>query len=144
MNPNSFNLSQAAYVYGLANTPLFLVRKLQEDPSIRAIADACTGEEIVSELRRIIGDEPTNACDAVRPYAYLVALSFGTEIDHLNEASRLRTSVYQWYGYIAETLVAAFSPVQKQFVQVPGVLPTPPVSQEVGTATTTRLIIAPQ
>jgi hypothetical protein len=142
MNPRNFDLSQAAYVYGLANTPLFLARKLQTDPSVRAISVACTGQEILEELKVVLNADPASTEEAVRPYAYLVALSFKPEGDHLQEAARLQTSIHQWYSYIAETLVATYSPVQTQLIEVPGALSAPSVSQEQSVPTTTRVIIA--
>jgi hypothetical protein len=139
MNPIDFDLTQSSYIYGVSNTPLFLVRKLQADPSIRAISEACTGQQIVDALRSLMTVDPANAVEAVRPYAYLVALWFKPEIEHLQEAAKLQTSVYGWYAYIAQALIESFSPVHTQEIEVPGQLLAPAVS--FGSATPTSRII---
>jgi hypothetical protein len=141
MNPNDVDLRQASYVYGIANTPLFLVRKLQDDPAIRALGTECPGEQLVDALRLIAALEPANSVEAVRPYAFLVALWFNPKIEHLKEASNIQTHVYRWYGYIAQVLLETFSPVQSQTVEVAGQLSAPLVSMGSTAATSHELII---
>jgi hypothetical protein len=143
MNAVELDLTQAAKIYGIANTPLFLIRKLQEDPSVRAISAAYSGPEIVEALRSMVAAEPVDAGEAVRPYALLVALWFKTEIDHLQEAAKLETAIYAWYSYIAEVLVASFSPVNDQVIEVPGQLSSPTASIESSSPTASQYIIVP-
>jgi hypothetical protein len=138
MNASDFDLTGASRVYGVANTPLFLVRKLQADPAIRALGERCTGEKIIAALRQALSAEPVDSVDAVRPYALLVALWFKPEIEHLKEAARLQGGSFTWYSLIAETLLSTFSPVHTQVVQVPGCLPSPIVSPR--SSTPTKLI----
>jgi hypothetical protein len=128
MNPSDFDLTGASRVYGVANTPLFLVRKLQADPAVRALGERCAGQEIIAALRQVLCAEPMNPVDAVRPYAFLVALWFKPEIEHLKEAARLQGGSFTWYSLIAEALLSTFSPIHTQVVQVPGCLPSPVVS----------------
>jgi len=142
MNLETFDLSQAAYTYGLANTPLFLVRKLQDDPAIRAISNSCSEDVILQSLRLLMGQEPTSALEAVKPYAYLVALWFKPEIGPLQQAAEMKTRAHQWYSYVAEVLIETYSPVQTQLIEVPGVLPAPSVTPEEA-PTSTRVIVAP-
>ena len=143
MKPVDFDLTQASRVYAVANTPFFLLRKLQGDPSARAICDACPGREIVEELSSIVATEPLDAVEAVRPYVYLVSLWFKPEIDHLREAAKLESSIHIWYSYLAEVLLETYSPVQQQVIEVPGALAAPTVSQATDSPTTTRIINAP-
>lgn len=145
MNPTNFDLTDASRVYSIANTPAFLVRKLQSDSVVRKISEQCSAEEILRELRTSLGSdplrEPESAEAAVRPYAYLVALWFKPELEHLKEASSISAPVYRWYGVIAELLIETFSPVQNQSVTLPGVLNAPMVSLEASAPTTTPVII---
>ncbi len=142
MIPRDFDINQAAYIYGLANTPHFLLRKLQSDPSVRAIADTCAGEDLVNELRSIVAIEPTSTTEAVRPYVYLVALWLKSTIDHLQEAANIAAPIYNWYSYIAEVLVQTFSPVEKIIISLPGVLDAPSVSQGPTSPITSQIITA--
>lgn len=128
MNVNDFDLTQASRAYGVANTPPFLVRKLQADPGVRSLAETCKAEDILAALRSAVTSEPGNAVDAVRPYALLVALWFKPEVEHLKEAAKIPATSYRWFAYIAELLIQSFSPVQKQTIQVPGLLSAPSVS----------------
>jgi hypothetical protein len=144
MKPNEFDLSQASRVYGVANTPPFLVRKLQTDPALLAMGENCGPEEIMSALRAAVAAEPATSVDAVRPYALLVALWFKPEIEHLKEAAKIQAPEYRWYSYVAELLIQSFSPTQRQSVQVPGVLSAPAVSLESSASVSTAptIIIA--
>jgi len=142
MSPMDFDLTQASRIYSIANTPLFLVRKLQDDPSVRAISDACPGEQIVEMIRAIVAAEPANALEAVRPYAFLVALWFKPEIEHLQEAAKFKTPVYGWYEYIAGALRESFSPVQRQVIEVPGQLSAPPVFAGSAPATSETIVFS--
>jgi hypothetical protein len=128
MNPNDVDLSQARYVYGIANTPLFLVRKLQDDPAIRRLGAECSGEQLVDALRLIAAREPASAAEAVRPYAFLVALWFNPKMEYLKEASNIQTPFFKWYGYIAQVLLETFSFVQSQSIEVAGELRAPVIS----------------
>lgn len=139
MNVNDLDLSQASHIYGVANTPLFLVRKLQADPAVRAAGETCNAEEILAALRAAVSAEPVNSADAVRPYALLMALWFKPEIGDLKEAAKISAPAYRWFAYIAELLIQTFSPIQRQTIKVPGVLSAPPVS--IGSAAPTEIII---
>jgi hypothetical protein len=143
MNTAEINLTQAAKVYGVANTPHFLIRKLQDDPAVRAISAIYSGPEIVEALRSMVAAEPSDAVEEVRPYAFLVALWFKPEVDHLQEAARLETAIYGWYSYIAEVLTASFSPVHDQVIEVPGQLSSSTASIESSSPTASQYIIVP-
>jgi len=141
MTVNDLDLTQASRAYGVANTPPFLVRKLQADPGIRALGETCKAEDILKALRSAVAVEPNNAVDAVRPYALLVALWFKPEIEHLKDAAKLSASPYRWFPYVAELLIQNFSPVQRQAIQVPGLLSGPSVSLGSSAPTSTPTII---
>ena|ERR1035437_3055811 len=128
MNLNELDLTHASRVYAISNTPLFLVRKLQEDPSVLAISQKYSGEEIVNALRDAVKTEPDNSIEAVFPYVLLLALFLKPTIDHLQEASKIQTAIYEWYAYIVDALLMRYSPFKHETIQVPGVLSSPSVS----------------
>jgi hypothetical protein len=128
MNPKDFELTQASHIYGIANTPPFLVRKLQADTAVRAIGEDCPTDKILEELRASVVSEPESPMDAVRPYALLVALWFKPGIEHLKEAAQIQAPAYRWFSDIAELLIQTFSPVQRRTIIVPGQLSARTVS----------------
>jgi hypothetical protein len=127
MKADNFDLTEASRAYAVANTPLFLIRKLSDDPAVRTISEACTGEEILSELERTIQSEPQSALEAVRPYALVVALSLKSTNEHLNRAAAFTTSSFGWYGYITQVLTETYSPITRAEIDVPGTLLAPAV-----------------
>jgi hypothetical protein len=128
MNVNELDLTQAARAYGVANTPPFLVRKLQGDPAVRQLGATGSAEEILRALRSAASVEPNSAVEAVRPYALLVALWFAPTIDSLQDARKIPATAYRWYDYVAQLLIETFSPVQRETMQVPGLLSAPSIS----------------
>ena len=141
MNVNELDLRQAARAYGVANTPPFLVRKLQDDPAIRELGTTGSPEEILRALRSAASAEPTNAVEAARPYALLVALWFAPKIDNLQEAQKIAATAYRWYDYVVQLLIETFSPVQRETMQVPGLLSAPSISVGSSVPTTSPKIV---
>jgi hypothetical protein len=128
MNLNDVNLTPASRAYAIANTPLFVVRKLQEDPSVQTLGRECPGEDILASLQAATLARPENPVEAVKPYALLVALWFKPELGYLQEAARIRAQFHPWFGYIAEALISTFSPIQSRVIAVPGQLSAPTIS----------------
>jgi len=144
MNVNELDLTQASRAYGVANTPSFLVRKLQADAGIRALGQTCSAQDILAALRASVAVEADSPVDAVRPYALLVALWFKQEIEHLKEASKISAPEYRWFPVVSELLIQNFSPVQMHTIQLPGVLPAPQISftSQASTSASPKIIIA--
>ncbi len=128
MNPKNLDLTDAALTYAVSNTPLFLVRKLQSDPAVHALAEECSGEEIVEAIRAAVSHEPADPQEAVRPYAYLVALWYKPSQEYLSEARTVQAPDYPWFPYIVSALQQTFSPIQKQLIDVPSYFSPPSVS----------------
>ena len=142
MNLNELDLVRASRVYSVANTPLFLVRKLQEDPAVRATSERYAGEEIVATLREVIKAEPNTPEDAVLPYMLLVALAFKHTIEHLQRASELETEIFNWYSYIAQALLLSFSPIKQSTIEVQGSLSSPSLSTHSDATNSSNIIDA--
>lgn len=99
------NLANAAQMYAVANTPLFLIRKLREDSAVLEIAASFTGSAIADELKAILEREPRTTEDFVRPYVYLSALAQKPEDSFLRQALSLPGHErWDWYEFVAGAL----------------------------------------
>src|SRR5208337_2829318 len=113
------NLEQAALNYAVANTPLFLLRKVREDPVTREIADSFSGQAILAELRSSVDRSPENLLDYVRPYVYLVALSMKPEDVHLRAAARLpNIEKWNWLSYLQGVLLETYTPTESAVINL--------------------------
>jgi hypothetical protein len=110
--------SQASHAYAVANTPLFLIRKLQQDPVVHEISRSFSGEQILEELRRSVEHEPRGLVDYVRPYVYLTALSRQQQDLYLKSAGQLANSAkWDWFEYMRQVLLSTYAPTSAQEVQ---------------------------
>jgi hypothetical protein len=111
---NSFteaNIQEAAQVYAVANTPVFLIRRLQEDPVVQEIAASFAGEQILQELRNALAQRPESLLDYTKPYVYLVALSKLPNSEHLKMVDTSGTQEWRWFDYMKNVLLATYSPL---------------------------------
>lgn len=119
MTIEQVDLSRAAATYAVANTPLFLIRKLREDPAVSTIATEFPGDQTLTALKRAVEHyPPTDLCDYVRPYLYLVALSMKDTDAYLRKALELpNTKYWDWFNYVALALLQTYTPTQSQTVR---------------------------
>ena len=106
-------LSEAEKVFAVANTPLFLLRKLRSEPAVNEVKDMSqkfTADEILKALRVAAKKKPSNFAESVRPYALLVALSFKSDVAHLKKAARISTRHYKWLSYLTDVLIQTIQP----------------------------------
>ena len=123
---NALSLDQAEASFAIANTPLFLLRKLQSDPAVQEIVKSgVDGSTILRALKRAIRSKPRTLHAAVRPFVYLVALSFNREVSYLKDASELDAQYHDWFGYIARVLVETYRLTSVETVDVPNMIPSP-------------------
>jgi hypothetical protein len=118
-SPDEINLAQACRTFAVANTPLFLLRKLRSDPAISEIARRFSADEILDAIRDAVERDPAELLHAVRPYAYVVALSKKPQDKELREASRISAPKWGWFSFIASVLIDSFSSVSVQQIQIP-------------------------
>jgi hypothetical protein len=105
------DLGQAVQAFALANTPLYLLRKLREDPALQEIGRQFSGEQILVALEEALKQEPKSLLDFAKPYAYLVALSFKADGKPLSEAAKLpNTNKWEWFAYIQAVLTQTLVP----------------------------------
>lgn len=105
------NLQNAAQAYAVANTPLFLIRRLQEDSTVQEIATSFSGEEILAELQRSAARAPESLLDYTRPYVYLIALAKQQNSDCLRAAGAVETKDWRWFSYMKDVLLETYSPL---------------------------------
>jgi len=93
----------------VANTPLFLLRKLRADPIVASLARDRNAEELLSSLREISQKEPQTLQDLVLAYVYLVSLSLKENLSNLHAAAAIPIQA-EWYRYIANYLAQSAEP----------------------------------
>jgi hypothetical protein len=114
------DLKNAQAAFAVANTPLFLVRKLQEDPTVRALANKVRGDELLRELEMSAQRKPQTIREAVIPYVCLVALSFYDNASYLRRSISIRLEYEDyWFDYIRRVLIQTYRPTQIYTTPVP-------------------------
>ena len=115
------DLKQACRAFAVANTPLFLLRKLRQDSSVMEISRSFSPEAILKAIDVIFSQAPETLYDHVAPYAYLVALSKLSDGVHLRNALALRApEQWNWFDYIRNVLIETYSPISHTTLWVPG------------------------
>ena len=109
---HAIDLTEATQAFAVANTPLFLVRKLRADEAVRSLAREFGEQELLEGLRLSIAEQPTDLTSAVRPYAFLVALSLKLQADGIKKAAEISAPNWEWFDYISNYLITSFHPVQ--------------------------------
>ena len=140
MTLEQVDLRLAESSFAVANTPMFLIRKLRADPAVQELGSSHRSEEILRAIEAAVGTKPRTLLDAVRPYVYLVALSFDRDVSYLVRASQIRAPYFDWYEYIAQVLREAHKTTSFQSLATRSVLVQPQVSAR-STASVTRLMI---
>src|SRR5436309_2500197 len=104
---DGINFRQAQGSFLIANTPIFLLRKLQADAAVQRLAASMTGEQLLAGLRTVSATEPQTLEQAVLPYIFLVALSFRMDEPALLRRATLVTphSAHRWFDYIRTILI---------------------------------------
>lgn len=124
MLDNNIDFDQTVNSLILANTPLFLVRKLTRDSAVRRLLDEAGPEKILEQLRKATKTEPKDILEKAIIYAHLVALSLTDDVTYLQQASELSASHLEWFNFIAKELLARYRPTTFS------VLTTPPSNFE--------------
>src|SRR6266446_9920943 len=120
------DLKKAQAVFAVANTPLFLVRKLQEDPAVHALANKLHGDVLLRELELSVQKKPETIREAVIPYVCLVALSLYADASYLTKSVSVQPKYEDdWFDYIRTALIQLYRPTQIRTVKVPPHIGTP-------------------
>lgn len=113
------DLKEAEAAMAVANTPLFLLRKLRVDPSVHALPRKFEGNALLTALKDALQKEPQTLREMVAPYAYLVALSMFATMSYVKEVATLKAPFTPWYSHIAEVLLKTYTPISRQSLVVP-------------------------
>lgn len=89
----------------MANSPLFLLRKIRQDPLTAQIAREAKGNTILEVLSDFLQREPRTLRTAVAPYVYLVALSMQSDATFLKLASVLSATHHEWFSFLCDFLL---------------------------------------
>ena len=116
----SVDLSSAQSALMVANSPLFLLRKLRVDQSVTLIAREARGETVLNELKASLARNPRKMRTAVAPYVYLVALSMLPDIKYLRQSARIATPYHPWFSYLNEVLLQTYKATNLETVTLPG------------------------
>lgn len=135
------DLAAAEKAFAVANTPLFLLHKLRADPATQALGRSSVPSAVILRaLKRHLQRKPRSLRDAVKPYVYLVALSFRPDSSILERAAQMPTLYFDWYHYLASALVQGFKPTSVRSLYVPGGIMAPDLSTKTETPTTRILL----
>jgi hypothetical protein len=117
MSTELLNLDEAEKAFAVANTPLFLLRKLQSDQNIASWADqekdAVNVYKCIESALKIV---PNTFREAVLPYALLVAISRKEDPALLRKAGELTAEHYPWFRYLSTALIANFRSTSVQTI----------------------------
>jgi hypothetical protein len=116
---SQIRLSEAERAFAASNTPSFLTRKLRADAAVKDLQRTYGNSALLRSLKRALKKKPKSLADAVRPYAYLVALSFDVSTSSLAEAAGLSAPHAQWYQAVAGNLMTNRTPVKFDTIKVP-------------------------
>ena len=98
------DLTECVTSFGLANAPLFFLRRLLSDQTVQRISREIAGEDLLSALKALVSKKPKTLVDEVKPYVYLVALSLQANQTHFKMAASINFPNSKWYEYFARFL----------------------------------------
>ena len=99
-------LDDAERFVAVANTPIFLARRLREDPAAKRAHEFHGAQAIYSALEGIVARQPATLADAAEVYLYLVALSFDNDLSWLRRTCSLPSPHIKWYQAVGDYLLA--------------------------------------
>jgi hypothetical protein len=103
----------AAQHFMLANTPLYIVRKLRREQLVVRFAQITTGRVLYDNFIESISSPGSDLYEEVNPYIFLVALLIKREKTFLVEALKADARHHKWIREILAFLVAECSPVNQ-------------------------------
>lgn len=117
-----FDLTKAERDYLVANTPLFLARRLQLNPVVTRISSELTSEQILSELKTYATHRPDTIFERVAPYVLLVALYLKRDLVGLKNSTLIVADWHhRWFDYIRTALIQMSRSVSTSTIPVPNI-----------------------
>jgi hypothetical protein len=122
MTISSMKMLDAELAFATANTPLYLLRKLRQSPTVARIAATKSAFQIYRSLASALKRKPKNFRDSVLPYALLVALSMRSDNKYLSAVAELPSPYHHWFKYSCDSIVGASRSTTKEIVGFKGKL----------------------
>jgi hypothetical protein len=108
----SLSFEAASRAFAVANTPLFLLRKIQTDEVVHILCERLTPTELFVEIKRRVRRRPQKIEDAVIPYVLVCALAKNGR-DLLPKVEVLRQQHFPWLPILAGYLDATVTPTTR-------------------------------
>ena len=140
MSTPAINTEVAERTFAVANTPLFLLRKLQADPAVMEAARTTRPSEVLKLLRRSLAKKPKTLSDLVKPYMLLVVLSMTGKLEDIREAAKIESSAWDWYSYLVGVVIESYRPTTVTTIQVPNTVQSGVVSSKSSSPVLSRMI----
>jgi hypothetical protein len=137
------DLREAEKFVAVANTPIFLARRLRESFALQQALKLHGAEKIFGALKNISTRKPADLKQAAEVYFYLVALSLDSDASWLYRARALPSHHIKWFESIADYLISIAKPTILASVgqaELPKRLIIDPEQARNPTANTSRLI----
>jgi len=105
INIDSYDLNTVESVYIVANTPMYIVRNLSADDTVRKIALSHCSSDLINALKVCLQSAPTSSKERAWPFALLIALGLKQDRTAILEAAEIPSVAYRWYKPVAEALL---------------------------------------
>jgi hypothetical protein len=103
--------SDAELVLAVANTHVFLARRLKENVEAQRLARTYTPQQILGALRDVVSRTPTSVSEVAEPFIYLAALCHVDDLRYLREVATIDAPHLKWFKESAQLLVEMTTPV---------------------------------
>ena len=113
------DLDSAEEALAIANTSLFLLRKLRADEAPEIISAAYSPTAIFAALCGRMAKKPRTLRDAVAPFVYAVALARQGQLQLLHKALQVPASEYDWLPYLIGVLIETTPSTTTTTIQAP-------------------------
>jgi len=97
-------LHEAEMAVAVANTPIFLARRLLENAAVSRALTLHGPERIYAALQSVAAQPPANLSAVTEVYFYLVALSLAPDKSWLRRSAGMEVPHVKWFVDIAEYL----------------------------------------
>ena len=136
------NLEELRRIYVFANTPAYLFRRYRGDESVKALADAASLTELISEIKEVDGNPERSFDDVVSAYAALVAATHKDQAPTRAAFESLVISNLDWTASIIEIWAATLiSTVRQLMTMKPKLGPFHDTSLSIASTTVSKILI---
>lgn len=99
------NLNVAKTSFALANVPMYIARRLREDPAIVDIAVDNSSDDLVAAFMEHIENPPSSLREQVYPFALAVALAIRQDVKALRHILGAELKDFRWLREMIEGLI---------------------------------------